>query len=238
MTSPIQFEIGAQPDDETCGPTCLHATYRYFGHQCSLKEVIESVTPVKTGGTIPAYLGCDALKRGFRVTVYSFELPLFDPTWRDLTQAELAEKLRAQALVKKSKRLRQATDAYLGFIELGGVVRFRDLGSRLLREYLERRVPILTGLSSTYLYGTSREFAGKSDDIKGTPEGHFVVLCGFAQETRKVLVADPYLPNPVTEGQYYEVSIEHLISSVFLGALTYDSALLVIEPPADEEETQ
>ena len=27
------FEIQRQPDDVSCGPTCLHAVYRYFGDE-------------------------------------------------------------------------------------------------------------------------------------------------------------------------------------------------------------
>ena len=30
------LEIQAQPDDLTCGPTCLHAVYRYFGDDVSI----------------------------------------------------------------------------------------------------------------------------------------------------------------------------------------------------------
>ena len=37
------LEILAQPDDATCGPTCLHAVYRHFGDALPLDSVI--VTP-------------------------------------------------------------------------------------------------------------------------------------------------------------------------------------------------
>ncbi|MCB0358137.1 MAG: C39 family peptidase [Bdellovibrionales bacterium] len=230
METRIQFDISAQPDDLTCGPTCLHAVFQYFGGTAALEEVIGSVNYIPHGGTVPAYLGCDALERGYSATIYSYELQLFDPTWRDLPPSDLAAKLTLQAKVKESERLQHATDAYLRFLALGGMIRFEDLSSKLLLSYLKRGVPIITGLSSTYLYGAKRENGIEYDDIHGTPGGHFVVLCGYDRTTSNVFVADPYSANPVAEGQYYEVNFERLICAVFLGILTYDSALLIVEP--------
>jgi len=47
----------AQPDDATCGPTCLHAVYRYLGHEIPLDQIIRKVTRLKTGGTLGVMLG-------------------------------------------------------------------------------------------------------------------------------------------------------------------------------------
>src|SRR5262245_26599770 len=35
----LDFDIKAQPDEVTCGPTCLHALYQYYGDKISLKQV-------------------------------------------------------------------------------------------------------------------------------------------------------------------------------------------------------
>ena len=43
-------------------------------------------------------------------------------------------------------------------------------------------------------------------------------------------MADPYEPNPFAHGLYYEVSLKRLIGAIFLGVLSYDAKLLVIEP--------
>ena len=37
----IELNIRTQPNDETCGPTSLHAIYHYYGKTITLNEVIE-----------------------------------------------------------------------------------------------------------------------------------------------------------------------------------------------------
>jgi hypothetical protein len=107
-----------------------------------------------------------------------------------------------------------------------------DLTPGILRKYLTRGIPILTALSSTYLYRSPREYGPHDDfdDIRGEASGHFVLLCGYDRKKRAVLVADPLLPNPVAPTNRYAVKIERLITSILLGVLTYDGNLLIVEP--------
>jgi hypothetical protein len=97
---------------------------------------------------------------------------------------------------------------------------------------LRRGVPVLTGLSSTYLYRQAREHGGDdaADDVRGEPQGHFVVLCGYRPKTQSVMVADPFRQDPMAPGQPYEVGLERLIGAILLGVLTHDANLLTIEP--------
>ncbi|MCA9772998.1 MAG: C39 family peptidase, partial [Myxococcales bacterium] len=124
-----------------------------------------------------------------------------------------------------------ATRGYVDFLDLGGHIRHQDLNPNLIRRYLKKGIPILTGLSATYLYRCVREApeTEKDDDVGGEPVGHFVVLSGYERESRSVHVADPMADNP-TEGHYYTQGIDHLICSILLGIMTYDANLLVIEP--------
>lgn len=227
----LPFELLPQPNDTTCGPTCLHGIYRYFRDELSLEEVIAGVRKLPTGGTLAVSLGCHALRRGYRATLYTCNLQVFDPTWFT-GGVSLAEKLRAQREVKRDERLAIATSAYLEFLELGGSLRYEDLNSSLFRRYLRRKVPILTGLSATYLYGCAREREpeGGYDDVAGVPVGHFVVLSGYDTATRDVLVADPLANNPGFGTQNYRVKMDRLIAAILLGIVTYDANLLVIEP--------
>ena len=64
----------------------------------------------------------------------------------------------------------------------------------------------------------------------GQPTGHFVVLCGYDREQRKVMVADPLHDNPVYGTHYYSVGMNRLIASILLGVITYDANLLVVYP--------
>lgn len=239
----LQLDIHTQPDDITCGPTCLHAVYRYYNDDLPLDQVISEVTGLAEGGTLAVMIACHALTRGYQATIYTYNLHVFDPTWftDGGASVDLAAKLREQATIKKSKRLRTATAAYLEFIELGGVLRFEELSRDLIRRYLKRNTPILTGLSATYLYRCQREVDSGPrkmayDDVRGEPTGHFVVLCGYDAESKRVLVADPLWPNPVSEVQLYEVPIDRLVNSILLGIVTYDANLLVLQPEAQPEE--
>jgi hypothetical protein len=218
-----------QPDDTTCGPTCLHAVYGYWGIDIPLGELIAQVPSLPEGGTLAGMLACHALKRGLQATIYTYNLRLFDPTWFE-PGVDLAAKLRAQAAAKPDVKLQHATATYLRFLSLGGQVRFAELNADLIHEHLRRQRPILTGLSATYLYGCAREREDDHDDIRGEPAGHFVILRGFDTENATVDVVDPLADNPLTDDHHYEVGVDRLIGAILLGVLSWDAVLLVLEP--------
>ena len=234
----IELNIRSQPDDETCGPTSLHAIYHYYGRTISLKEVIETIEHSLSGGTLSPLLGKHALMQGFNATIYVNQLDLFDPTWFKKSHAPrevLLTKLKSQDKFKQSKNLIVASKAYQEFLDMGGDIRFKTIDVQMLRDYFKNKIPILTGLNSTYLYRTSRELftqAGESffDDIQGLACGHFVVLCGYDDKRRRVVVADPYRENPLSKNNFYKVSIARLVNAIMLGAQTYDATLLIITP--------
>jgi hypothetical protein len=233
---PLRLEILPQPDLTTCGPTCLHAVYRFFGQDLPLSQVIAEVPKVEGGGTLAVILACHALARGFGARIYSYNLQIFDPKWFATDgepKPDLAERLRLQAQHKRSVKLRGATKYYLQFLEQGGKLRMRDLTAGILRKYLKRGLPLLAGLSSTFLYRDRRELdSGAEDDLRGLPAGHFVVICGYVPETRSVRVADPLSPNPMAKEQIYTVDLDRLVCAILLGIVTYDANFLVLEPPA------
>ncbi len=236
MTEQLPVNIMPQPDDWTCGPTCLHAVYRYYGEEVDLGAIIERVPKLDGGGTLAVLLGCDALSHGYRARIYTFNLTVFDPSWFRAPGVDIAAKLRSQAEYKHDMRLRAATAGYLEFLRLGGEFRMVDLSPALIRKYLVRNVPLLTGLSSTYLYGERREINPTQEqcDVRGVPQGHFVIMRGYDRETKLVRVADPYLKNPWSKNLEYEVPIERVITAILLGVLTYDANLLLIQPASDQ----
>ncbi|MCD8481803.1 MAG: C39 family peptidase [Verrucomicrobia bacterium] len=228
----ITVEISPQPTETSCGPTCLHAIYNYYGIEASLRDIIHQVETVHNGGTFAVMLGNHALKQGLKARIYSYNLRIFDPTWFPAKPAELATKLRASLNHKHKPKLRQAMQAYIDFCDLGGQVRMADLNGSLLRKYLRRGIPILTGLSSTFLYRDKRADPASNidDDLAGEPEGHFVLLTGYDREQKSVHISDPYSRNPLADSQRYWVQIDRLINAILLGVLTYDANLLLIEP--------
>lgn len=242
QTGVLSVEIHRQPDDVTCGPTCLHAVYRYWGLDASLDDVVRSVRSLRHDGagegTLAVNLGVDALKRGMRATLNTFNLTVFDPTWfgKDgvLPQDVLIEKLQGQARVKAvdDRKFQAATEAYLEFGRLGGIIKLQDLTSGLISGHIRAGRPVLTGLSATYLYRASREFGPNDDedDLRGLPQGHFVVLHGYDAKTRSVHVADPLDNNPGFAARNYTVPMSRIVPSIMLGVLTYDANLLILEP--------
>ena len=229
----LQIKIKNQPDDATCGPTSLHAVYKFYGDKISLKEVISQVAYFDDGGTHAVLLGYHALKRGYNAKIYTYNLNVFDPTWFKNNE-DIIVKLREQSFYKKDNKLKIASEAYICFLESGGKILYDELTPSLLKKYFEKGIPILTGLSATYLYQSKRELNSENnksiyDDVRGYPAGHFVVLCGYDEEKKHVVIADPYINHPFNSN-YYSVKVNRLVNSILLGIVTYDSILLIVEP--------
>lgn len=234
MTTRLPIEILPQPDDVTCGPTCLHAVYRFWGEDLPIDQIIREVRPPQESrGSLAVLLAQHALERGYRAKLYVYDLEVFDPTWFR-PGVDVAAKLREQMAAKADTHLQFLSREYLRFLELGGRLRYEELNTDLLRRLLERGTPVLTGLSATYLYGCSREVDDGDrvfyDDVRGGRTGHFVVLYGYHSDTREVLVADPLRENPGFGDQHYSVGASRLVGAIMLGVLSYDGNLLVLEP--------
>lgn len=242
MKKQISLTIQAQPDDVTCGPSCLYSLYRYYGDtSITLRQVIDQIERLHHGGTLIEVLACHALRRGFEATLYSYHVDLLDPTWfaddggphdpqqvRDLLSQQLAAK-------RGDARSRLATRAMQEFLSLGGDLRMDDLTPSFIARHLAAGTPILAGLSSTYLYRQSRETDdNRPDDIRGEPQGHFVMLVGYWGKKREVMIADPLDHNPPYHTAKYRVSVERLVNAVMLGIVTHDANLLIVRPRPDK----
>jgi hypothetical protein len=229
----LPLETLPQPDETTCGPTCLHAVYRYWGETVTLDAIIRRNYRMQHGGTYAVYLACDALRHGYRATIYTYNLLVFDPTWFR-PGVDIAEKLERQLEFKmERRRFEQVTPGYLEFLRLGGRLRFFDLSAKLIHRIVRRRMPIITGLSSTYLYHAAREYGPDDvrDDVRGTPSGHFVVIAGYDATLRRVLIVDPYQPHPYGTSHEYWISVDRAVGAILLGIVTHDANLLIVHPP-------
>jgi hypothetical protein len=229
----LPVQMLPQPDETTCGPTCLHALYHFWGRQEGLPQVIERTRKLHGGGTVAVFLACDALRQGFEATIYTYNLMVFDPSWFG-RGVDIAERLRLQRREKAdNQRVQDVTEGYLEFLRLGGRLRLTDLSRYLLRGLLRRGLPIITGLSSTYLYRTVREHGPQDtpDDVRGTPAGHFVVLAGYDRPERTVQVFDPYGTHPYGPSREYRIAIDRAVGAILLGIVTHDANLLIIHPP-------
>ena len=222
----------AQPDDVSCGPTCLLQVYRYWGDPVPFDEIRAATRRNPDGGTLAVYLGLSALARGYRARIYPFDPDVFDPTWAALGARGLRKKLLLAAQAAEGAKSRTQILAYEEFLAAGGEVVLTELTRRLLVAILERGRPILTGLSATWLYRQAREDpdTNEVDDVRGRPAGHFVVVCGYGGGGTSFVLRDPQSHVPMRRTGRYTVPASRLTNSILLGASTYDSDLLEIWP--------
>lgn len=233
MKKLLPVSMLSQPDYTSCGPTSLHAIYLHWKDEITFEQLLQEIPQFdEGGGTLAVVLGIHALKRGYSVTIYNYNINIFDPSWFSLKTELVIEKLklRMETRVEGSKDI-VAIKHYIEYLRLGGHLKFDDLTARLIKSYLKRDIPVLTGLSSTWLYQSIREhpISNEYDDVHGEPAGHFVVLHGADIKNKLVYVADPYRPNPISGTNYYQVHFDKLINAILLGVTSYDGNLLIIE---------
>src|SRR5690606_13072307 len=124
----IQLDMKQQPDDYTCGPTCLQAVYNYYNDHIELDQLINEVHRLEDGGTLGVMLANHALDRGYKAIIYTYNLKIFDPTWFDIPQGLLSVKLSQMLEFQDSdSKMAKAITCYLQFLQKGGEIRFKDL---------------------------------------------------------------------------------------------------------------
>ena len=176
-------------------------------------------------------MACHALARGYKATIYTYNVNVFDPTWFLPGFDSLAERLDAQRRASDSARVRMACSEYLDFLRLGGKLRMEDLTSELIRRFLKNSTPILTGLSATYLYHAKREFGRDAipDDVRG-PRRAFRCAVRLRPDEANGDGGRSSAPNPFANEQTYAVEIDRVKNAILLGIVTHDANLLIIEP--------
>jgi len=229
------FNLQAQPTETSCGPTCLQAVYHQHGLDYNLEQLIDEIPQNEDGGTLSVQLALHALAHQFEATIYSYNIRVFDPTWRDLQAQEIAGKLGLRLKRTRKEKARSNLQAYIQYVHAGGKLCFDELSPALLKTLLNARHPILTGLSATHLYRNARSNRdNQDDDIYGEPDGHFVLLLEYLADKRQVVIADPYRKNPFCEDLIYTVSVYRLINAIMLGIITYDANMLILKPKSFE----
>ena len=229
----LDVHVARQQDDESCGITCLKAIYEFYSHPTSLDKLKHEIDHWQTGGTVAVNLARHALAHGYQAEIYTYNVKIFDPTWKTLAPRELSAKLRLRQRRTRSTKQKQVIGYYQDFLKKGGAVRFDDLDEELMGRLFKRHAPVICGLSATYLYQQMREtHDNEEDDIVGNPVGHFVVVSGWDPHTRSVTIQDPLRQNPLSETGTYRLPFTKFSNAVMLGILTYDENLLVIAKAA------
>jgi hypothetical protein len=232
MDMELPVVIERQPDYTTCGPTALHAVYRYYNDPIELSTVIQETSKLPGGGTLGVHLSVHALRRGYEVDTWVCNVRHMDPTWFQ-QETDLLPKLKARWDAKGltgDPRYGPGLQAVEEYLELGGKVLWGDLTPDLIGQTLAGGNPLLTGTNGTYLYQCSRETENGPDDVRGDAFGHFIVLCGYRSADQSVAIADPLLDNPAHGTKYYRAGVFRLLGAIFLGVGSDDGNLLRIRP--------
>jgi hypothetical protein len=225
----LHVTVPPQPDDESCGITCLQAIYQYYGLEIPLETLKQEVVHWQSGGTVSVNLGRNALVRGFAAEIYTYNIKVFDPTWRELPKDELLVKLKLRQKRIRSNRQKKQIGFYLDFLCKGGSIRLDDLDESLMKRLFAAHHPVICGLSATYLYQAMRELPDNlENDVTGHPVGHFVVVSGYNADTREVEIHDPLRRHALSATGMYSLPFHKFSNAVMLGILTYDANLLVI----------
>lgn len=223
------FVISHQPTGTTCGPTALHSVYASYGDTVLLDDVVKSVTTLQSGGTIDAFLGVDALQRGYNATILTTNLYVFDPTWATLDYGTLAEKLtHAYYLAEHDENRRDVIAGYIKFLQLGGRITICRSMPVAVFMRLEHFFPVICGVSYTALFNCERyDDPTDTSDEFGTSLGHFIVVHNYDSKQQKVTVADPWDGDC---GQHYNISVDELNRALLYGTLTNDGGMLIVRP--------
>ena len=232
MEVELPVTIERQPDYTTCGPTSLHAIYRYWGDPISLPTVIEETPKLPGGGTLGVHLAVHALKRGYEVDTWVCNVRHVDPTWFQ-KPTDLRAKIKARAAAKglvADPRYGPAIQSIEQFLDLGGRYHWGDLSPEFMGKLLSEGTPLLTGANGTYLYQCSRETEKGPDDVQGDSFGHFLVLCGYSSKDQSVAISDPLWDNPLHGTKYYRASLWRFLGAVFLGVSSDDGNMMRIRP--------
>src|SRR5690606_29016650 len=107
----LRMQRFLQPDDVTCGPTCLRKVYNYYGIDIPVEDVVGEIDRNEDGGTLAVFLGASALNRGMRARIFSYDLRVFDPTWARIPMPELARKVEARLPYLRLPKTRRAGKA-------------------------------------------------------------------------------------------------------------------------------
>ncbi len=223
-----------QPDEVSCGPTCLAAVLRFHGLADASPEEVRRVTPRNPdGGALAPFLGLAAMRLGARARCHPFATRVFDPTWRKLSAAECLRRLVQRTEALPEGRLRRVHEAWRTFLEEGGEVALGELRPSELVQALDAGRPLICGLSITWLYQEPRERPedNTDDDIHGSPVGHFVVVNGYGGSGQSFFVIDPWPEPPFDRSDgVYRVSQRRLTQAILLGDATHDAVILEVFP--------
>lgn len=179
-------------------------------------------------GTFMPYLGLYAMNAGFKSTITTHNINVFDPTWFKLSTKEINSKLERRSKEKDvPHEYQKESVAYSKYLAAGGGLKFDYIRPELLIKNLDQKKPIILDVCSTMLHIKHRKnrVADEYSDVSGMPMYHAIVVSGFVKgqsaKDDKFIIVDP----SSKRGGIKEVSSDFLIMT----AHEASNNMLVIE---------
>jgi len=234
MPSAIKLRRVVQPYME-CGPAALKMVMEYLtGKHYNLNQIIKETKSEEKYVDWDFKLGIAAIRRGFRVTIFTMSTDFFDPSWYKLSKSALIRKLKKRLKFILHYNKRNIRDGYIwwwyesshkaiiSFLEHGGKIVFKPISKELIISYLSKRIPVICSVNGSIFYSKRRVYRGKYDDIRGEYFGHIVVVTGY--KNGKFIITDTEKISNKTGG-IIEIDADLLINCI----LTSTGNLIVLE---------
>jgi hypothetical protein len=214
----------------------------WYGDAVTVEALRARTRRLADGGTTAVHLARVALELGYRARLYPLGVRVFDPTWWELEDADIALRLHARAEGLPPGADRDETLAWRDHLRAGGYVAFHEPGPGVLVRALALGRPLICGLNATWLYREARSIpdTNETDDVHGHPIGHFVTVVGYTGHGKHFHVVDPSedapfdaggarAPEDATRGRY-PLPADRLIHAILLGDGTHDAVVLEVWP--------
>ena len=170
-----------QQQSKTCGLACLRMIFSNFSDYISEKELVKQVK-VHSFGIFSTDLAIIALKKGYKTTLYTFNLPLFSKyniEFGTLVNLKLIRKISPKPSSKK------AYDSIKNYLKYGGVLYYDYPRLELLEKYLDQEWPCLISFNT----------ASTGKYYKKWDNGHYNVVHGIDKHHVNILDPDPWEEN-------------------------------------------
>lgn len=210
----------------------------HYGIHKTLSEIKQEV-PVyisKNGDPIGTSIGHIAsyfIKLGFKTTIHTTDIQIFDRSWENKNTSELIELLKLRKKYVKHSTYDNNTldvifDGYIYFLQKKGQVVFPEIDVNYIYEKLKKG-PIFAVVNYNYFNNVAKyaydaiSKCNIEDSIKGNPGTHAVVIHGYNDCLFRI--ADP----DQEFGGYKSVRGSHLIASHYLAQTDFDNIMITLE---------
>jgi ABC-type bacteriocin/lantibiotic exporter with double-glycine peptidase domain len=209
----------------------------HYGITKSIDEVKKEV-PVyissdgKPLGSSLGHIATYFIQLGFTTTLHTVDIEIFDPSWKNLDNSAVIQKLKERRKYLRHARYEEAAldlvvSGYVLFLEKGGKITFPIVDEAYLYTLLQKG-PIYTILSYNFLnqvskYAFNSDVKPIQDSIMGIPTTHAVVISGYKQG--KFEITDP----DYEFGGKKLLEAGQVIGAFYLAETDFDPLLITLE---------